>query len=163
MIGSTDGCPPMIGVGRILMVAAADVDVDVSLVASVVTDDVDPPIVVSSVWLLKTLSMSDPRLAVGSAVVIGVSSGASVGPIGVACRTVLTETPSVATAPDPLALGFPPAIAALVSAQAAPTVRKASTWAPRSGVAHAFGLAADVLSPVTSEVVAEVGTTGVAW
>src|SRR3954449_13045288 len=99
-IGSVDGWPAMIGLGRILMVAADDVESEVTLPASVVTEDVDPPSVVSSVWLLKTLSMMEPRLSVGSAAVIGASSGASSGPTGVACRTALTDTPSEATALD---------------------------------------------------------------
>src|SRR3954467_1023676 len=126
-MGSVDGCPLTIGFGRMLMTGAVAVDVDVTLPASVDTDDVEPPIVVSSVLLLNTLSTRTARLPLGSAGVIGFSSPLRAAPTPVVCRMLFAETPSDATTPEPVAVGFPPATAAVVSEQASPRVRKAFT------------------------------------
>src|SRR5204862_5835992 len=149
-MGSVDGWPLINGVGRILMTTADEVAVEVRLAATVVADDVEPPTVASSVLLLNTLSISAFNVPVGSALVIGASSWSRAGPTGVACRTVLAERPSEATAPEPVATGLPPATAALVCEHARPKLTMASACAPRSGLPHAWGLLADVLSPGTS-------------
>ena len=73
MIGSVEGWPLIDGVGRILMTAAAVVAWDVTVPAAVDTADVAAPTVTSSVLLLNTLSISDPNVWVGSALVIGAS------------------------------------------------------------------------------------------
>src|SRR5436305_5196865 len=74
MIGSVDGVPLMSGLGRILITTPAVVAFAVTFPAAVVRDEVDPPSVMLSVWLLNTLSMRDASVLVGSALVIGAST-----------------------------------------------------------------------------------------
>src|SRR3954471_14985891 len=124
-IGSVDGWPLINGVGNSLMTTAAVVACEVTVPAAVMRAEVDPPTVTSSVLLLKTLSMREDNVLVGSALVIGASTCCSVGPIGVWLRTVLAASPTLATDAVPVATGFLPFTATLVCEQARPSARKA--------------------------------------
>src|SRR5438105_4886900 len=145
-IGSVDGCPLISGVGSSLMTTAAVLAAEVTVPAAAVTDESEPPALMSSVLLLNTLSTSELRASPGTALVIGCSSCVSCCPTGTCERTVLAARPTDATDADPVATGFLAEIDALVCEQASPTEMKALTASGNAVGAHVCGCDCDVPS-----------------
>src|SRR3954452_5782456 len=140
--GSVDGAPLMLGVGSSLMTAPADDALDVTVPASVTTDELASPTVVLRVCVFRTLVMRSCTVVPwGSWPMIGFSAcwrGSVTAP---SCeRTVLLLRSTVAIEPKPVAVGAALAIDAVVAEQTRPIPRIELTWGGRLGVPHALAL-----------------------
>src|SRR4051812_25144436 len=142
--GSVDGAPLMLGVGSSLITAPADDALDVTVPASVTTDELASPTVVLSVCVFSTLVMRSLTVVpCGSCPMIGSSAcwrGSVTAP---SCeRIVLLLRSTVAIEPRPVAVGAALAIEADVAEQTRPTSRIELTSTGRPGGAQALALVA---------------------